>query len=344
MIVTEVNTYDEAVAWDQYVLDHPLACGYQLTGWRRVVDKAFGHQSFYLMARDQRQQVRGVLPLIFLASPFFGRFLVSMPFVNYGGVLADTPGARHALLDAAIGLATRLGAAHIELRHQTVLDLDWTCKQHKVSMRLDLPHEFAALWTKFPSKLRSQIRRAQKEQMTLCIDAGAVLNDFYRVFARNMRDLGTPVYGRGFFEAILETFPKDSRLCVVYLKREPVAAAFLYGFRQTLEIPWASSYRRYNHLAPNMLLYSSVLEYACREGYQVFDFGRSTRDAGTFRFKEQWGARPVPLHWYRWSPEGRAVVDLSPENPRYGLAVKMWKRLPVALTRIVGPSIVRNIP
>ena len=346
--VTEVRTYDEGIAWDRYVLNHSMASGYQLMGWRRVVERAFGHRTFYLMARDQQEQVRGVLPLVFLSSRLFGRlfgrFLVSMPFVNYGGVLTDSFEAQRALLEAAAGLATNLGATHIELRHQSVLDLDWRSKQHKVSMRLDLPREYETLWKRFPSKLRSQIRRAEKEQLTVRIEGNEILDDFYRVFARNMRDLGTPVYGRRFFETIVEAFPKDARICVVYLGRQPVATGFLYGFQNTLEIPWASSDRRYNRLSANMLLYSSALEYACREGFQVFDFGRSSPGGGTSRFKEQWGAQPAPLYWYHWSADGHAVPDLSPKNSRYGLAIQVWKRLPIALTRIIGPSIVRNIP
>ena len=341
--VTEARTYDEGIAWDRYVLNHAMASGYQLMGWRRVMERAFGHQTFYLMAWDQHE-VRGVLPLVFLSSRLFGRFLVSMPFVNYGGVLTDSLEAQRALLEAAAGRATDLGATHIVLRHQRPLDLDWAAKQHKVSMRLDVPNEFEALWKSFPSKLRSQIRRAQKEELTVRIEGNEILDDFYRVFARNMRDLGTPVYGRGFFEAIIEAFPKDARLCVIFLKQQPVAAGFLYGFQNTLEIPWASADRRYNRLSANMLLYSSVLEYACREGFQVFDFGRSTPGGGTYRFKEQWGAYPIPLYWNHWSADGRAVPDLSPENSKYSLAIKTWKRLPVALTRLLGPSIVRNIP
>ncbi len=342
--VTEVRTDDAGKAWDRYVQDHAAASGYHLLAWRCVVEKAFGHRTFYLMATDEHQEVRGVLPLVFLSSRFFGRFLVSMPFFNYGGVLADTLEAQGALLEAVIGLAKQLDATYIELRHQELLDLNWPSKQHKVSMRLDLPGTFEVLWKDFPSKLRSQIRRAQKQEMTVRIAAHEILDDFYQIFVRNMRDLGTPVYGRRFFEVILQTFPADTRICVVYLKSRPVAAGFLCGFRNKLEIPWASSDRRYNHLAPNMLLYSSVLEFACREGFRQFDFGRSSDASGTYRFKEQWGARPVPLHWYYWSSNGRAMSEVSRENSMYSVAIKIWSRLPVALTRMIGPAIVQHIP
>jgi hypothetical protein len=133
------------------------------------------------------------------------------------------------------------------------------------------------------------------------------------VFTKHAR-FRTPVYGRRF-ETILRTLPKDTRICTVYWEDLPVAAGFLYGFRNMLEIPWASSDRRYKHLAPNMLLYSSVLKYACQQGFHVFDFGRSTPGSGTFRFKEQWGAKPVPLRWHYWLASGEALPDLSRGTP-----------------------------
>jgi FemAB-related protein (PEP-CTERM system-associated) len=342
--VSEVRTYQDGIAWDRFVLNHSLASGYQLTGWRRVVQKALGHRTLYLMARDEHGQVRGVLPLVFISSRLFGRMLVSMPAVNYGGVLTERFDAQRALLDTAESRAINLGATHIELRHEQRLCLDWTSKQHKVSMRLDLPREPEALWKRFPSKLRSQIRRAQKEPLTVRLEGIELLDDFYRVFARNMRDLGTPVYGRRFFKAILDEFPKDARICAVYLGPQPVAAGFLYGFKHMLEIPWASSDRRYNRLSANMLLYSASLDYGCRAGFATFDFGRSTPGSGTFRFKEQWGAHAVPLYWYQWSRDGRPVADVSPQNSKYARLIQVWKTLPMPVTRLIGPLIVRNIP
>jgi FemAB-related protein (PEP-CTERM system-associated) len=207
-----------------------------------------------------------------------------------------------------------------------------------------LPDAFDALLKKFPAKLRSQIRRAEKEGMGFRLGAADILKDFYDVFSRNMRDLGTPVCGPEFFAEILRAFPANSRIGVVYLNKEPVAGGFLYGFRQVLEIPWASSDRRYNRLAPNMLLYRSVLEYACHDGYRVFDFGRSTPDSGTYRFKEQWGARPVQLNWHYWLSNGGPLPDLTPSNEKFRWAIFLWQRLPLPVSRCLGPTIVRYIP
>ena len=212
-------------------------------------------------------------------------------------------------------------------------------------MLLELPNSPEYLWRSFTSKLKSQIRRPEKEGMYARIGKKEELDSFYKVFAINMRDLGTPVYSKKFFENILKEFPESTWLCTVYNKEDkPLASGFLIGFKERIEIPWASSIRRYNQYSPNMLLYWCSLKFACENGFNIFDFGRCTPGEGTFRFKEQWGARPVQLRWHYWMRNGGPLPDINPENPRYKIAINIWKRLPVGLTRLLGPGIVKNIP
>lgn len=335
---------DDLLAWDRFVLDSPGTCGYHLSGWRLVIETVFGHPTRYLVARDEPGTVRGILPLVFQSSSMFGQFLVSLPFVNYGGMVTSSEEVRKRLEAAAIEEAHALGVKHIECRQEVESTTDWAASERKVSMRLALPESFERLWQGFPSKLRSQVRRAQKEGMTVEFGALDRVGDFYSVFSRCMRDLGTPVYPISWFQKILEVFPDDSRLCVVYHEKTPVAAGFLYGFRSALEIPWAAADRRFNRLSPNMLLYGSVLEYACQRGCSVFDFGRSTPDSGTYRFKEQWGAKPHQLYWYYWVREGKAIPQLNPQNPKFSLAIRAWQRLPLAVANVLGPHIVKYLP
>jgi len=211
-------------------------------------------------------------------------------------------------------------------------------------MRLELPKSEKDLWTSFPSKLKSQIRKPQKEGMTGRIARYEELDNFYRIFSINMRDLGTPVYPKHFFRNILDHFPENSWICTVSTGSIPVASGFLLGFKGKLEIPWASSIREYNRLGPNMFLYWSCLEFACNRGFRVFDFGRSTVGEGTYRFKEQWGAIPHPMFWHYWMAKDAPMPEINPRNPKYRFAIGVWKKLPVPITRIFGPRLVRNIP
>jgi len=332
-------------AWDRYVMGQTGASCYHLIGWKDVIEKSFGHKTCYLLSQDDGENINGILPLVFLHSLFFGRFAVSLPFFNYGGICADDYHIRNRLLGEAAEMTRNMGMSHMELRHSRHVLRDLPVKTSKVSMRLELPGTKEELRASFPSKLRSQMQRAVKEGMSARIGAAEELDDFYHVFSRNMRDLGTPVYSKRFFGNIFRRFPDTTRICTVYTRAgRPVASGMLVGFKDTMEIPWASSLRDFNRFGPNMLLYASVLAFACDAGYRVFDFGRSTPGEGTYRFKEQWGARPTQLYWHYWLRNGGPMPEINPHNPKYELAIKIWQRLPVGLTKLIGPQLVKNLP
>lgn len=331
--------------WDDYVKRSDISSCYHQIGWKDVIERSFGHKTHYLLSEDRQENVKGILPLVHLKSLLFGNFLVSLPYFNYGGICADNMEVYTRLMEEAIRIAGREKAGHMELRDTRLLESALQVKTSKVSMQLEIPLTFDELWRSFPAKLRSQIRRPQKEGMYARIGREEELEGFYEIFSINMRDLGTPVYPRVFFKSILEAFPDSSRICTVYTRKgQPVASGFVVGFKERLEIPWASSLRDYNQYSPNMLLYWSLLKFACENGCKVFDFGRSTRDQGTYKFKEQWGAKPVQLYWYYWMRNSSPLPDLNPENPKYRTAINIWKRLPVGLTRLIGPFIVKNLP
>ncbi len=244
-----------------------------------------------------------------------------------------------------MALGRELGASHVELRHTAAQLAGWPTRTDKVSMRRALPDSAATLNKQLGASLRSQIRRPIKAGASAAHGGAELLDEFYAVFAENMRDLGTPVYPRSLFAAVLREFPQRARICVIRIGARPVAAGFTIGHRGMLEIPWASSLREFNPTSVNMLLYAQLLEQAIADGYAVFDFGRSTVDSGTYRFKRQWGAEPVQLHWHYWLRDGRAEPPkLNPDNPRYRAAISAWQRLPLGLANRLGPMIVRNLP
>ena len=329
-------------AWSEFVEAHPDATGYHEWGWRPVFERVFGHVCHYLVATDGRSgKIIGVLPLVEIRSLLFGRTLTSLPFVNFGGVLSLDPSAEQPLVDAAADLARTRGCRHVELRHVGRHFPDLPCKQHKVTMRLSLG---AGMWERIDRKARNQVRKAQKSNLTVERGGAELVTAFYEVFARNMRDLGTPVYPIRFFDEVMRAFPSRTAIIVVRLGGKPVAAGLTYGTRNMTEIPWASSIREFNSLCPNHLLYWHAIETAVAEGVSVFDFGRSTPGEGTFKFKEQWGAVPVDLHWEYWLSGGGDLPDQSPKNPKFRLAIETWKHLPLWAANSLGPRVVRGIP
>jgi FemAB-related protein (PEP-CTERM system-associated) len=332
----------DGAAWDGYVDRAPGASGYHLWRWRELFSGVFGHTPIYLAA-SRGGAIVGVLPLVRFDSRIFGRALVSLPFLNYGGVVADDREAAEALVGAAGALRTRLHARHVELRHRARQFEALAPRHHKVTMLLPLPGSPDALWSALDRKVRNQVRKAEKHALTVSVGGVAEVGAFYGVFAENMRDLGTPVYGRHVFAAIATLFPERTRLFVVRHEGRPVAASFTWRWRDTVEVPWASSLRAASAMAPNMLLYWAMLKDAVESGAAVFDFGRSTPDEGTFHFKKQWGAAADPLCW-EYDLGGGALPDHGPRNPKFQLAIAAWRKLPLAVANRLGPLVASHLP
>ncbi len=358
MKIKLLNRGEEKV-WDTYVHKHPRATLCHLSGWRNVVEDTYGHRTHYLLAESIGSDIAGILPMVHIRSVFFGNSLVSMPFLNYGGVLAEDEQTGKLLLEEAKRLGKDLSVDNIELRH--IDPVSWlhvngmatsayspseSSHIRKVRMLLELPTSSSKLFDSFKSKLRSQIRKPQKEGLTAFIGGADLLDDFYQVFSINMRDLGSPVHSKKLFENMMKVFGDSVKLGVVKHNGSSTAAGLIFCFRDMVEIIWASSLREFNQLSPNMLLYWSLLEHVTDAGYRYFDFGRSTPDEGTYKFKEQWGSKPTPLHWYNISPNGKPV-DQGKYSEGGGLRQKgelFWQKTPLFLANLVGPFIRKQIP
>jgi len=295
------------------------------------------------MAREN-DKVVGIFPLIQLKSLLFGNFMVSMPYFNYGGIVADSHEVLMSLISSAHELYDELGCSHIEIRFDSEQKIELPVRTDKIAMLLDLPDDPDDLWQAIGSKRRAQVKRPIREGVKFLSGGTELLDDFYYVFSKNMRDLGTPVYSKQFFRVILDTFSENTFIAVVRLNGEAVSAGFLIGNNGKLEIPWASTLRKVNRLGVNMYLYWNILKTAIEKNFQVFDFGRSSKDAGTLNFKKQWGGYEKQLYWYYDLPEGEPLPNLNPSSKKFGTAISVWKKIPVTLTNLIGPSIVKNLP
>ena len=312
--------------------------------WFDSLTSGFGHQGFVIRAQEHGATV-GELPLLLISGPFFGKFLCSLPYINSGGVWASHTEVATELIDKACDLADSLDVRYLELRHEKPFSharLNFE-RHDKFHMRLELPGSDEALDKSFKSKLRSQIRKSVSHNHSVKWGSHNLLNEFYSVFAVNMRDLGTPVFPRQLFNAILSEFGDDAELCVVENRGLPVAAALLVHSNGTTEVPSASSLRSWNPKGANMFMYRQLLSRAIQRGSHTFDFGRSSVDSGTYKFKAQWGAKPHPAIWQYYVRSG-SVDEMRPDSDRNQKLVRIWQRLPVWLTKIIGPPIVRGIP
>jgi serine/alanine adding enzyme len=335
-------------AWDDYVLQHDQGTLYHLSGWQQVISLAYKRPTYYWWCRNSVKEVMGVLPTVHLKHPLFGNSLVSMPYLDGGGILADTSPVCRQLQEAATELAYIKSISQIELHylypnpvHQDLPGGSNTAENPKVRMVLPLGGNSQELFKSFKAKLRSQIRKPEKAGLCFAIGGLDRLDDFYQVFVANMRDLGSPVHSSLFFHRLLEAFEIRCQVGVVYHGNQPVAAGIIFQFRDFTHILWASSLRSFNHLSPNMMLYWQFLKVACDGGYKFFDFGRSTLGSGTYKFKEQWGAAARPLFWENMNFTGK--MSRARTKDQFSLLIKVWQKIPVPLTKIIGPIIRRYI-
>jgi FemAB-related protein (PEP-CTERM system-associated) len=259
-------------------------------------------------------------------------------------VLAATPEARTALLARAEELARERGAQHIELRQGAPCDLGWQDTAAKVAMVVPLPQTVEEYWQGLSGRLRNKIRNARKNGFEVHWGGGELVGAFYSVFAANMRNLGTPVYPRAWFENVCRFLPEETRILTLWDKGKPVAGTLMTTFRDFVELPWIASLPEERRRYSTVLLYGTALEWAIQNGYARVDLGRCTPGSGTHQFKQQWNCEEVPLHWYYWLAPGVPLPRLRPDNPKYRLAVKVWQKLPLWLANTLGPRIVRSIP
>lgn len=341
--VREVDTVSDIELWQAYVNSNRRCSAYHQYDLRHVIEQTMGHRCIYLIAFNDNKQPVGILPAIHLKSKLFGSLLVSQPFFNYGGAIGDSDVIENSLIQALIEKAKSLDIEMLDLR-DTRKRTALPSRDHKASMLLALPKKEATLWDDIGAKVRAQVKKARSYNPTIRFGGKELLRDFYYVFSRNMRDLGTPVYSIDFFEQLLAADAIDATVVVSYFDNRPVSCAILVAHGNTLEIPWASTLRSANRYNANMFLYWNILAYSINNGYQHFDFGRSSKDASTYKFKKQWGAQPHQLHWHYWQANDMPLPEVSPNNPKYKLLIYFWKKLPIMLSNFLGPKIVKYIP
>ena len=312
--------------------------------WAEILSRGLGHRAYYLEARRGDRTV-GVLPLAYVNTFLFGRFLVSLPYLNHAGPIADDSTTVRRLVDEAVALADRLDVRYLELRNRAEIEHPKLTEQRtsKVLMWRELPSTADELWKSFKPEVRNQVRKGRKHDFDVTWGGTELIDEFHAVFSRNMRDLGTPVFAKELFSSMLAGLGDRGELCVLRKQAEPVSAALLLHAEGVTEVPSASSLREYNKTCANMLMYHHLLLRAQERGQRWFDFGRSSEESGTHRFKRQWGATPSPLVWQYYARRGD-VSEVRPDNPKYRWRIETWKRLPLWLTRLIGPLIVRGIP
>ncbi len=338
--------HEDQKAWDAYVFNNPYANPYQLFAWGQAVERNYGHKSYNLIA-EVNGKISGVFPLSLFKIPLFPKKLVSLPFCDLGGILYDNDIIFVKLFHEARKIAMEIGSKGFEIRNESDLPtflndgiLFEKINNRKVRMILKLPSNSDELWNGFKSKLRSQIRKSKKNELKFKWGNNKDIESFYDVFSRNMHDLGSPVHNVSFIKNIMCGYNVNAKMGLIFYKNIPVGCGIILLTKTNACIPWASTLKGYNYLAPNMMLYWNFLKFASNSGRLSFDFGRSTPGEGTYKFKRQWGAGPKELLWASFSKKEKS---LKKDDDFRNQFEAIWKKLPYSCTRMFGPPLRKYI-
>jgi FemAB-related protein (PEP-CTERM system-associated) len=330
-------------AWDAFVTGHPHGSPFHLTAWKTSIEQTFGYKPMYLVAADG-DLIRGVLPLFLVKNWLMGKVLISTPFAVYGGILADSDEARQALAAQARDLGEQLQVKHVELRNAWEEQTTGLPRLNRyVTFVQDIGPDEAAILESIPRKTRAAVRKSLKSNLSTHRELSNP-ETFEDLYSSNLRKLGTPCFPRRHFQALLENFRGMTDIREVKLDGKSVAAVLSFYFRDQVLPYYGASDPRFNAVQPNNFMYFDLMRWGGQNGYHVFDFGRSKRVKGSYDFKAHWGMVERELPYEVMLIERKELPNFTPVNPLFRLPILCWQRLPLAVTRALGPWLVKFVP
>jgi len=342
--IVEVKTLEsseDAIRWDRFLETCREATFFHRAGWKEVIDRAFHHDTYFLFA-EVGGELQGVLPLGHINSYLFGNALISLPFCVQSGVAANSSAAHSALEKAACELADSLGVDYLEMRNSHPCRLDWPSKSSLyVNFSKTIVSDPEANLRAIPRKQRAMIRKGIKAGLVAEIDED--IERFFKAYSESVRNLGTPVLSRHYFRTLKEVFKEACEILTVTHNGQLVSSVMSFYFRDQVLPYYGGGTTLARHLKGNDFMYWEVLRRAGERGIRLFDYGRSKIGSGSYSFKKNWGFAPEPLYYEYYLVKAKNLPDVNPLNPKYRLFIELWKRLPLPLSRVLGPLVARHL-
>lgn len=331
---------DEMQRWDKFVMSCPEATFFHRAGWKTVIERAFGHRTWFLYAETEGR-IEGVLSLAEVKSRLFGHTLCSLPFCVYGGIAATTESARRALDQAAQALAQQRQVDYLEYRNLAPFHRDWPSKDLYVTFRKEIFPEIEQNMSAIPRKQRAMVRKGIRAGLRSGVEED--IEQFFCAYSASVHRLGTPVFPKKYFRLLKQTFGNDCELLTITKDGRTVSSVMSFYFRDEVLPYYGGGTAEARELAANDFMYWELMRRACERGCRIFDFGRSKRDTGSYDFKRNWGFEPQALSYEYQLHRAKAVPDHNPLNPKYQMLIKAWQKLPLRIANLVGPHIVKNL-
>ncbi len=339
----KIKTLDskDILAWDDYVQKSAQATFFHRAGWKEVIEKSFSHQTYYFYAETDGKIV-GILPLTHINSLLFGNQLCSNSFCVYGGIVADTPEVFNALDKKASELATELGVDYLEMRNRSQQYPDRPHKDLYVTFRKQLLDDVEANMMAIPRKQRAMIRKGIKAGLKSTIDDS--IDRFYQAYSESVRNLGTPVFSKKYFQILKQVFKEDCEILTVTDKDDRLISSVMNFYFKDEVLPYYGGGNQYARAVQgNDFMYWEVMRRAVEKGLKIFDYGRSKEGTGSYRFKKHWGFEPEPLFYEFLLVKAKDIPDINPLNPKYQMFIAAWKKLPLPVSQIVGPWLAKDL-
>lgn len=333
-------TEPDFVLWDTFVDRSPEATFFHRAGWKTVMDRAFGHPTFYLYA-ERNGEIEGILPLCQIKSLLFGNALASMPFCVYGGIVSSNDEAASVLRQAACDLADRLKVDALELKNQKPSGQSWPTKELYVTFRKEIDQDPEANLKAIPRKQRAMVRKGIKAGLVSETDKG--WQRFYKIYSESVRNLGTPVFPVKLFHTLVQVFGDDCRTLMITHEGRDVAGVMSFYFRDEVLPYYGGSIAEARSLKANDFMYWELMRKSGEEGIRIFDYGRSKVGTGSYSFKKNWGFVPEPLYYEYYLVKSATIPEINPTNPKYQFFIKAWRKLPLPVANFIGPFLARNL-
>ncbi len=339
VVIREMQAEDEA-RWDHFVMTHPDATFFHRSGWKTVIEQAFGHKTWFLYA-EGNGELQGVLPLAEVNSLLFGHSLSALPFCVYGGVVANNNLIREQLEHAAQALAERLNVDYLEFRNVHSVHTDWPHKDLYVTFRKEIDPDVDKNLLEIPRKQRAMVRKGIKHDLVGEIDQN--IDRFFYAYSSSVHRLGTPVFAKKYFRLLKSTFVEDCELLTIVKDGKTISSVMSFYFRDEVLPYYGGGIDEARQFSANDFMYWELMRRSCERGYKLFDFGRSKRNSGSYSFKKNWGFEAQPLHYEYRLIKSSEVPDHNPANPKYRFFIKAWQKMPLAVANLIGPHIVKNL-
>ena len=310
------------------------------SGWKEVIERAFGHKTFFLYAENDGI-ITGILPLVHINSLFFGNTLVSIAPCVYGGIVASDEHSYLELDKEACRLAEELGVDCLEMRNRVQKTPERPYKKLYVTFRKELDADVEKNFLAIPRKQRAMVRKGIEAGLTSVIDT--TIDRIYRAYSESVRNLGTPVFSKKYFQTLKDVFADQCEVLTVEHKGQLIASVMSFYFKDEILPYYGGGTDLARELKGNDFMYWEVMRRAVEKGVKVFDYGRSKIGTGSYSFKKNWGFTPEPIFYEFYLVKSASMPDINPLNPKYQFFIAAWKRLPLAVSQWVGPWLSKDL-